>query len=200
MAHPYSGAASYIYANEYPYTPVRARHNDPYGQLESFNPIQSRVDSLPDSHPFNSQTIWSATETYAQIQTQTQFSDDDDDTYGRSRRDSQRRLLPLRVPIAHPYAPALDTWFDDESIMSPATPGAAKGPLDASAPVPRHKRSVTIKAETPVRRTAYAPYDARTRGEERERDRMRLVAAAWRRKIQRRVKRALRRLRRLLDG
>ncbi|KAJ7796259.1 hypothetical protein B0H14DRAFT_80514 [Mycena olivaceomarginata] len=39
MNHPYSGAASYIYANEHPYTPVDPRPKDPYGGLPSFVPV-----------------------------------------------------------------------------------------------------------------------------------------------------------------
>ncbi|KAF7314169.1 hypothetical protein HMN09_00576200 [Mycena chlorophos] len=68
MAHPYSGAAGYIHASEYPYTPVKAQRTlyplqsangddveseiDPYGVgVEQYRPI----------HSFNpSNTIWSA--------------------------------------------------------------------------------------------------------------------------------------------
>ncbi|KAJ7036708.1 hypothetical protein C8F04DRAFT_1094144 [Mycena alexandri] len=193
MNHPYSGAAGYIYANEYPYTPVDARHNDPYSRMESFMPIQS-VDSLPISHPYSPEnTIWStdnATSTY----TQSQFSEDDQSR--RVRRDSQRRLLPLRVPVLHPYGRQLDSWVDDDSVAEPETP-APKFPPAAALPTPRPKRSATTKGEAPVRRSGFVPYEPRA-SEERERERR--LAAAWRRKIQKRVKRALRRLRRFLEA
>ncbi|KAJ7098453.1 hypothetical protein C8R43DRAFT_1141502 [Mycena crocata] len=184
--HPYSGAASYIYANEYPYTPVTEHHNDPYGKLESFIPIQS-VDSLPITHPYSLEnslenTVWSPENT---SHTQTEISHEDEP---RKRRDSLRPLLPLRLPIAHPYSQPQD-WFDDDSVVE--TPVATK---HAATFTPR--RAVTVKIETPTRRAAYVPYEPRP-FEERERDRARL-AAAWHRKIQRRVRRALRQLRRLL--
>ncbi|KAJ7339910.1 hypothetical protein DFH08DRAFT_875742 [Mycena albidolilacea] len=201
MYHPYSGAASYIYANEHPYTPIDPHFNDPYRKLGSFVPIDS-VDSLPTSHPYSPQntmtwtteSTWTADNTLAA--TQSQLSEDDE-PYRRVRRDSKRPLIPQRRDqVAHPYARPLDSWIDYESVVE--TPIVAKSP-DV---VPRPKRNVTIGEAAPLRRSAFVPYEPRPfeeRERERERDKARLVAA-WRRKIQRRVKRALRRLRRFLEG
>ncbi|KAJ7062621.1 hypothetical protein C8F01DRAFT_1134739 [Mycena amicta] len=126
MAHPYSGAAGYIYANEYPYTPVKAQHldvdaqdHDAESELDAYG-----VERYHPIHTFSpSATIWSAPDTDT-LQTQTittQFSEDESypprarglALFGgvapRPRRESQRRLLPLPlsmtlpVGIAHPY-------------------------------------------------------------------------------------------------
>ncbi|KAJ7183506.1 hypothetical protein C8R46DRAFT_1067164 [Mycena filopes] len=192
MNHPYSGAAGYIYANEYPYTPVDAHHNTgPYSKMQSFMPIQS-VDSLPLSHPYNPEsTVWSTEPSHSH------FSAEDDQP--RARRDSQRRLLPSR-PVAHPYGRQFNAWVDDDSVVAvPASQPVRPTPM--AIPTPRPKRTGTTKGEPPVRRSAFVPYEPRPSEErERERDRERRLAAAWRRKIQKRVKRALRRLRRLLEG
>lgn len=143
-------------------------------------------------------------------QTQSQFSEDDQ--FRRTRRDSQRRLLPLRVPVTHPYGRQLDSWVDDDSVAEPQTSTPTFPPV-ATIPTAttKLKRSATTKGEAPVRRAAFVPYEPRA-FEERERERR---SAAWRRKIQvcissfvafvtgphccqKRVKRALRRLRRFL--
>ncbi|KAJ6565934.1 hypothetical protein DFH09DRAFT_1157301 [Mycena vulgaris] len=186
MNHPYSGSASYIYANEYPYTPVAAHHNGPYGKMQSFIPINS-VDSLPTLHPYSAKnTAW--TDNSA---TETQFSDEYDRA-PRSRRESQRRLLPLRLPVAHPYAQPqqLDSWLDDESVAE--TPVAPKFQ-------PQRGGARTFN-DPAARKPTFAPYEPRV-FEERDRERTRArLAAAWRRKVQRRVKRALRRLRKFLEG
>ncbi|KAF7354205.1 hypothetical protein MVEN_01108200 [Mycena venus] len=146
MNHPYSGAASYIYANEHPYTPVNAHHNDPYRKLQSFIPIQS-VESLPSTHPYSPQNTmtwttdnpWTTDHTF----TQSQFSEEDEPQHVRVRRDSQRPLLPLRVPMAHPYSQPLDAWYDDESIAETA---AISDKSQAVGAVNLHpKRAVTIK-------------------------------------------------------
>ncbi|KAJ7788813.1 hypothetical protein B0H14DRAFT_253296 [Mycena olivaceomarginata] len=41
MNHPYTGAASYIYANERQYTPIDPRTKDPYGKRQSLVPSPS---------------------------------------------------------------------------------------------------------------------------------------------------------------
>ncbi|KAJ7813414.1 hypothetical protein B0H14DRAFT_3149948 [Mycena olivaceomarginata] len=49
MNHPYTGATSYIYANERQYTPIDPRTKDPYGKRQSFVPRRST--STPRAHP-----------------------------------------------------------------------------------------------------------------------------------------------------
>jgi len=205
MYHPYSGAASYIYANERPYAPADAHHNGPYEKMQSFIPIES-IESLPSSNPYSPQNTmtwtndtWTTDNTFRQ----SQFSEEDQ-PHVRVRRDSQRPLLPLRVPVPHPYSQQLsDSWFDDESVAE--TPVEAK-PQAVAAVNSRVKRMVTMKEAAPLRRSEFVPYEQRpSEGREREQERERgrektRLAAAWRRKIQKRVKRALRRLRRYLEG
>ncbi|KAJ6566650.1 hypothetical protein B0H19DRAFT_712666 [Mycena capillaripes] len=209
MNHPYSGTASYIYANEYPYTPVDPHHNDPYSKMESFNPIQS-VESLPLSDPYSPQNTmtWTTGSIFTQTQTQSQLSVADELLpHARSRPDSQRTLLPVRARVAHPYSQVLSSSLDDESVVETPVAVAAKLPelaVGAVSTRPMAKRTVTIReAEAPVRRSAFVPYEPRPFEEERERERERdraRLASAWRRKIKRRVKRALRRLRRYWEG
>ncbi|KAJ7921158.1 hypothetical protein B0H13DRAFT_1985805 [Mycena leptocephala] len=204
MNHPYSGSASYIYANEYPYTPVDAQHNDPYRKMQSFVPIQS-VDSLPISHPYSPQNTltWTTDGTFT---TQSQFSEDDE--YVRVRTDSHRPLLPVPArapPVVHPYSQPLVSWLDAESVVEADTSTVSKFPTGStSAPSYPPKRNVTIREAAPVRRSPFVPYEPRPferRETEQEHDRDRSRSSkAWRRKIQRRVKRALRRLRRYLEG
>ncbi|KAJ7081189.1 hypothetical protein B0H15DRAFT_472656 [Mycena belliarum] len=179
MSHPYSGAAGYIYANEYPTTPVDAHHNGPYGRMQSFIPIQS-VDSLPTLHPYSGKSFAPSNNSHQHTHSQS-F---DDILHPRVRRESLRRLLP--GPVHHPYSQSsqLDMWIDDESVAEPERP---------TTPNARYRPNRTVPT-----RAAFLPYGPRAL-EEGERDKMRL-AAAWRRKIQRRVRRALRRLRRFLEG
>ncbi|KAJ7501231.1 hypothetical protein B0H11DRAFT_1994086 [Mycena galericulata] len=192
MNHPYSGAASYIYANEYPPSPLDPHHrNGPYGKMQSFIPIQS-MDSLPSAHPYSHKHAWS-TDGTTPTQTQTQFSEEE---FGpRPRRESLRRLLPRQPLLSHPYAQQpLDEWIDDdedESVAQPETP---------VTPRFQPRRTVPARSDQAVRRAALVPYEPRPfeeRERERERDKARR-AAAWRRKIQRRVRRAIRRLKRFL--
>ncbi|KAJ7094212.1 hypothetical protein C8R44DRAFT_387312 [Mycena epipterygia] len=55
MNHPYSGAASYIYANEHSYSPVDPKPKDPYSNLPSFVPVSSQyalcTSDSPTTHP-----------------------------------------------------------------------------------------------------------------------------------------------------
>ncbi|KAJ7176060.1 hypothetical protein C8R43DRAFT_942868 [Mycena crocata] len=95
----------------------------------------------------------------------------------RRRRDSQRPLLPLRLPIAHPYSQRQDAWYDDDSVVE--TPVHQ---LKGSPSTLRPRRGVTAKVETPTRRSPFVSWEARP-FDERERERGRL-ARAWGRKIQ----------------
>ncbi|KAF8140950.1 hypothetical protein K438DRAFT_1995536 [Mycena galopus ATCC 62051] len=117
MDHPYSGAASYIYANEHPYTPVDARSKDPYGKLPSFVPSPSTAASTPSSRSRRSHDSgWSTEGTYTRIQRPTH--DSDAPPFRRTFTQSQsapRIPLGLRVPISHPYSPydasTNTSWF-----------------------------------------------------------------------------------------
>ncbi|KAJ7813416.1 hypothetical protein B0H14DRAFT_3478062 [Mycena olivaceomarginata] len=54
MNHPYTGAPSYIYANDRQYTPIDPRTKDPYGKRQSFvHPLDqhSRIAFLPPPPP-----------------------------------------------------------------------------------------------------------------------------------------------------
>ncbi|KAJ7678604.1 hypothetical protein B0H17DRAFT_1206668 [Mycena rosella] len=175
MNHPYSGAASYIYANEYPRTPADARREGPYGAMQSFIPIES-VDSLPTLHPFSSRGTWDTENSV----TQTQMQSFEDYHEPRPQRESQRRLLPLNVPVTHPYAqrPGLNSWIDDKSVTETEAPTTPRFP---HIPPTRSRRAVATRTEPAGRGAAFVPYEQRP-FEERERDRARL-AAAWRRNI-----------------
>ncbi|KAJ7254758.1 hypothetical protein C8J57DRAFT_1346597 [Mycena rebaudengoi] len=174
MNHPYSGTASYIYANEYPRTPVRETHyHGPYVPTRSFHPTAS-IDSFP-------------TTTNAYAPSYTEYSTDDGHGHGdgRARRDSHRPLLPpLRQ---HPYANNNNSDFIDlESIAETPVSAHHVLPYPALGMSPQH----VLKPHRAPR-----PEEPRFPGAEEERRRK-----GWRRKIQKRIRRALRRLRRLFQG
>ncbi|KAF7297487.1 hypothetical protein MIND_00982500 [Mycena indigotica] len=133
MAHPYSGAAGYIHANEYPYTPVTTHHSidnhvtadveseiDPYGVERYYQPIHSFSPAA---------TIWSAPSMIGSDTHLTSLSEDDPEStvssagpsyshprfrtapFGltttnssRIRTESQRRLLPTPPTLATVFA------------------------------------------------------------------------------------------------
>ncbi|KAJ6492144.1 hypothetical protein C8R45DRAFT_990480 [Mycena sanguinolenta] len=200
MYHPYSAAASYIYANGTTHSlgdlsssqqSLDAHQNDPNRMIRS---VQS-ADSLPLSSPYSPQNTmtWTTDNTWMTDDTftQNQFSEDD----WPSERGSKGPLLTARRRrIMHPYSQPTTSWIDEEPV--PEMPVFAKS-----------KSQVVVATGTkePVpRKPAFVPYEPRPfedgdRERQRERDKARL-SASWRRKIQRRVKRALRRLKRFLEG
>ncbi|KAK7036216.1 hypothetical protein R3P38DRAFT_2517855 [Favolaschia claudopus] len=191
MYHPYSNEAGYIYANEHPYTPVNAHHNVPYGRMQSFISNES-ADSLPISHPYSPQNTmtWTASNSWTRTttressvaRTQSHFSEDPESPYRRSRRDSNRPLLPVR--LFHPYSQPLDEWIDEESIVdSPIVPNSPAVGIGGLRP----KRAVSIKDNRRYGSLVPGYQDWQRDSErEKERDTMRR-AAAWRRKIQVRI-------------
>ncbi|KAJ6450980.1 hypothetical protein C8R47DRAFT_311550 [Mycena vitilis] len=207
MYHPYSGAAGYIYASEYPDSSTAAHHHDTDDKIQNFKPTRVASNTLSrnpvltasqkpqsiDSQPYSPENtlIWTSESTF----TQSVFSAEDEQ-YGRRARESEWPLIIHRIPVAHPYS---QPWLDDESVVETSVTAKSQ-PIIAALPT---LRTITIKEkeEEPVRRTAFVPYEPRPFEAERERERQRSrLAAAWRRKVRRRVKRALRRLRRYLEG
>ncbi|KAF7358782.1 hypothetical protein MSAN_01217400 [Mycena sanguinolenta] len=198
MYHPYSAAASYIYTSgttnslqdlstsQYS---LEAPQNGPTRTLRN---VQS-ADSLPLSSPYSPQNTmtWTTDSTWMTDDTftQSQFSEDD----WPSERNSKGPLLTARRRrIMHPYSHPTTSWIDEEPV--PEMPVFAKS-------------QVAVAAGTevvPVRKPAFVPYEPRPfedpeQERQREQDKARL-SVSWRRKIQRRVRRALRRLKRLLEG
>nr|GAT55159.1 predicted protein [Mycena chlorophos] len=244
MAHPYSGAAGYIHASEYPYTPVKAQHPlqsangddveseiDPYGVgVEQYRPI----------HSFNpSNTIWSAQDSdldlvlsYTHNLTVLLKDGDDQDsilspisrgTFGAINPPGPIPSRPLRplpgVPSQiHPYAPPIedsddadviretaterDAWYDEDSVVP--GPGAKLGEV-MPAPVPisavlAPARRVGGRGHGPSSNARHAIYEysPSSRGVKEQRT-VTELARMWRRKIRKRVRLALRRLRKLLN-
>ncbi|KAJ6562744.1 hypothetical protein DFH09DRAFT_1159544 [Mycena vulgaris] len=206
MNHPYSGAAGYIYANEHPYTPVDSRPKNPYGKLPSFvpspssiksNPLQAHAPSSRKSHD----SSWSTEGTY----TRTQRPKHDDTPVGRPRGNSQSRPpIPLRVPILHPYQQRSASWVDltDDSPTTKAKTNVMIVPPERSTSRPPNRMTPYERDGDPLslRHSAFVPYEPRPFEAERARAKK---AASWRGKIQnaleqRRLRRALTRLRRLM--
>ncbi|KAF8147924.1 hypothetical protein K438DRAFT_1867142 [Mycena galopus ATCC 62051] len=218
MYHPYSAPASYIYASEAdpgttlpPDSPQSSSfpQSSSYPSLDAHPKIQNRnihsiqsTDSVPYSRSYSPQNTmtWTTDNTWTTEDTVTQFSEDD----WPSVRDSRSPLIKRRAPVIHPYSQPLDSWIDEESVVEmPAAVSKLKAVV-AAAPRPKRPAAPRERDIAPVRRSTFVPYEPRPfeereRERERERDKVRR-AASWRRKIQRRVKRALRRLRRLLEG
>ncbi|KAJ7660329.1 hypothetical protein DFH06DRAFT_394015 [Mycena polygramma] len=182
--HPYSGAASYIYASEHPSSPVDSRSKDPYGKLPSFIPSPSSVTSNPSprrSHDSN----WSREGTY----TRTQRPKYDDGADGpqplRRGLSLSSPLVPLRAPVSHPHQQAVSatSWIDKPN------PRAYIHPQARSTSLPGHSRPPKMKM-TPyehdgdplsLRRSAFVPY------EPRQSDRVaatRATTVSWRTRIQ----------------
>ncbi|KAJ6626617.1 hypothetical protein B0H10DRAFT_505759 [Mycena sp. CBHHK59/15] len=183
MNHPYSGAASYIYANDYPYTPTDPQ--DPYPTLQSFVPGES-FESLPVSAPYSPSLPIHATAT-----TPPQRS-----RYGgpRGRPESQQFLIPVRHHIAHPYQLQITSWAEDDDDGD----GDAESLGGTTALSPnRLVQDVSQPTGLPKGKPRLGTFQYEPRPvEELERAKR---AASWRRKIQRQIRRALRRLRRFLE-
>ncbi|KAJ7264542.1 Metallo-dependent phosphatase-like protein [Mycena haematopus] len=177
MYHPYSAAASYIYASETTHSlqhSLDAHHDYPNRKL----PSTQSADSLPLSLPYSPQNTmtWTTpdnnTWTTDEIFTQSQFSDDD----WPSVRDSNGPLLTRRPPVLHPYSRPMASWVDEEPV--PEMPVFAKSQIIVATGI----------GQAPVRKAPFVPYEERP-FEERERERQRernkaRLAASWQRKIQ----------------
>ncbi|KAJ7899280.1 hypothetical protein B0H14DRAFT_28332 [Mycena olivaceomarginata] len=162
MNHPYSGAASYIYANEHPYTPVDPRPKDPYGGLPSFVPVSHDrpVIRVHDIHFYSLQSPssgassprrshdsgWSTEGTYTRTQ-RPQL-----DRRGLSSFSVPR--IPLRTPISHPYqqrtARSTELAYGYPQTRSASLPGSTRPPLKV------------VTAPTPAASTAYIHPQARS--------------------------------------
>ncbi|KAJ7494995.1 hypothetical protein FB451DRAFT_1213054 [Mycena latifolia] len=221
MNHPYSGAASYIYANEHPYTPVDPRSKDPYSKLPSFVPSPSSITSSPSPRRSHDSS-WSTEGTYARTQRPT---NDAGDSRGKTipfRRGLSQSVvprIPLRAPISYPYqqrnASVSVSWFEDptEETEGPdlkITSSTYIHPTTRSTSLPGHSRSQAPKTQmtmTPyaldgdplsLRRSAFVPLERAEAGAKPSSWRTRFQVRSRLALEQRRIRRALRRLRRLM--
>ncbi|KAJ7250663.1 hypothetical protein C8J57DRAFT_1354505 [Mycena rebaudengoi] len=187
MSHPYSGSASYIYANEKSNTPYYSQ--TPSKKYESFFSDASN-ESLPLSYPPSGKTSVSSPRSLLSKY----------DYKPKKRPESQQHLIAPILPITHPYRQPSDIWTEDDEAVDESTPDRATlYPNRLTKPLPT-KPILTS-------RVTFAPHL-----DERERARR---AASWRRKIQvrfthlvrssavllslqKRIRRALRRLRQFL--
>ncbi|KAF8179284.1 hypothetical protein K438DRAFT_1938478 [Mycena galopus ATCC 62051] len=100
MNHPYTGAASYIYANERQYTPIDPRTKGPYGKRQSFVPSSSIRTSTSTSRRSHD-SGYSTDRTY----TPARRSHHDNNSAGppprRALTQSAPRIPP-RAPISNP--------------------------------------------------------------------------------------------------
>ncbi|KAJ7494960.1 hypothetical protein FB451DRAFT_1212957 [Mycena latifolia] len=236
MNHPYSGAASYIYANEHPYTPVDPRSKDPYSKLPSFVPSPSSITSSPSPHRSHD-SGWSTEGTYARTQ---RPEHDAGDSRGKTmpfRRGLSQSVvprIPLRAPISYPHqqrnASVSVSWFEDPTedteghlhpqMRSTSLPGHSRTqaptlkitpstyihPTTRSTSLPGHSRSQAPKSQmrmTPyaldgdplsLRRSEFVPLERAEAGAKPSSWRTRFQVALE----QRRIRRAIRRLRRLM--
>ncbi|KAJ7898388.1 hypothetical protein B0H13DRAFT_2337558 [Mycena leptocephala] len=180
MNHPYSGAASYIYANEHPYTPVDPQSRNPYGKLPSFIPSPSSIISNPIPIPRKSHDSgWSTEGTYTR--TQRPKYDDGDAPPLRRGLSHPRPLIPLRAPVSHPYQQQAGSasWVNESTnatyirpqVRSTSLPGHSRAPNMKMTPYGRDGDPLSL------RRSAFVPYEPRTF--ERE-----AAGTSWRRRIQ----------------
>ncbi|KAJ7127262.1 hypothetical protein C8R43DRAFT_699908 [Mycena crocata] len=216
MNHPYSGAAGYIYANEHPSPPPAPQSKNPYSKLPSFVPSPSSITSnpilvprkTPHSSPRTSHdTSWSTEGTYTR--TQRPKYDDVTDPPARPRGNSlSRPLIPLRAPISHPYQQRHNTSWIDYSGENPTVDANGNAMLivpparsTSRLPLPLEAAPSTSPKMTPyerdgdplsLRRSAFMPHEPGPFDAERA------MRASWRNNIQRRIRRAVRRLRRLM--
>ncbi|KAJ6479450.1 hypothetical protein C8R47DRAFT_606305 [Mycena vitilis] len=184
ISHPYSGAASYIYASEHPYSPVDSRSKDPYGKLPSFIPSPSSVTS--NSSPRRSHdSNWSREGTYTR--TQRPKYDDSEAPPLRRGLSLSSPLVPLRAPVSHPHqqhAPRSATsWIDKTN------PRAYIHPQARSTSLPGHSRPPKMKM-TPyehdgdplsLRRSAFVPYE---HGQSDRAAAAQAATVSWRTRIQ----------------
>ncbi|KAJ7479298.1 hypothetical protein FB451DRAFT_176193 [Mycena latifolia] len=191
MDHPYSGAAGYIYANEvrnlvpsstpyptettaqHPYSAVDHKPKRPHGRLPS--PTTSASSAAPrKSHDSSWSTEGTYTRTHAQRPPRTSSS--------------QPPHLPLRVPISHPYQQRSASWIDltgAEADDGPAPALIVPPPRSSSRPGMRMTPYERDGDPLSLRRSAFVPSAPERR-------------PSWRAKIQRRIRRAMKRLKRLM--
>ncbi|KAJ6604014.1 hypothetical protein B0H10DRAFT_2078075 [Mycena sp. CBHHK59/15] len=213
MNHPYSGAASYIYANEYPDSPIVSHAKESYANLPSFVPSPSSTSDNPWTHeepyppivPPRSKNITSKMPAYIPPSSTPPVSRSSHDsswategTYmrthtGRPRAHSygQAPLIPLRTPISHPYQQQTSvSWVegeDDDARTAPATHVASTASHSSRVRQPSAKTTMTM---TPYERDG-DPLSLRRSAfvpyEPRPSERAALEAAkrerSWRRKI-----------------
>ncbi|KAJ6559533.1 hypothetical protein B0H19DRAFT_1375693 [Mycena capillaripes] len=176
MNHPYSGTASYIYANEHPYTPVDPRAKNPYSNLPSFIPSPSITSNSSPRRSHDSG--WSREGTYTR--TQRPKHDSVDAPHLQRGLSQPRPLIPFHAPISHPYQQraAAASW-----VHKPADATFIRS-QGRSTSLPGHSRPPNMKM-TPygsdgdplsLRKSAFMPYEPDQRTVETSR--------SWRTKIQ----------------
>ncbi|KAJ7813387.1 hypothetical protein B0H14DRAFT_3149941 [Mycena olivaceomarginata] len=119
MNHPYTGATSYIYANERQYTPIDPRTKDPYGKRQSFVPSPSIRTSTSISRGSHD-SDYSTNPTYTPARRS-----------HHGNNSAPEEPLPLPLPNLHPPPP-----LDAPLILATGTQPRC---VPAPAPVPQNK-------------------------------------------------------------
>ncbi|KAJ7309232.1 hypothetical protein DFH08DRAFT_487761 [Mycena albidolilacea] len=100
MNHPYTGAASYIYANEHQYTPIDPHTKDPYGKRQSLVPSPSIRTSTSTSRRSHD-SGYSTNRTYTPARRSHHGNNSAGPPPRRALTQSAPRIPP-RAPISNP--------------------------------------------------------------------------------------------------
>ncbi|KAJ7508838.1 hypothetical protein B0H11DRAFT_1357632 [Mycena galericulata] len=201
MDHPYSGAASYIYASEHPDAPADPKSKDPHSKPPSFIPSPSSITSTPIPSPTSKprtshDSSWSTEGTY----TRTQRPRHADPPPARPRGLSQPRpLIPLRAPVSHPYQQRKNSRIDvDGADPDPDAEPPSAAPLILPPVLPPSLKMTPYERDgdpLSLRRSAFVPYEPRPFERSLDAERaLRAKKAPWGSRIQRRIRYTVRRL------
>ncbi|KAJ7309225.1 hypothetical protein DFH08DRAFT_823645 [Mycena albidolilacea] len=164
MNHPYTGAASYIYANECHYTPIDPRTKDPYGKRRSFvpsPPIRTSTSISRRSHDSG----YSTNRTY----TPARRSHHGDNSAGPPPRRALTQTaprIPPRAPISNPLqqnpaAPASFLWVEAPEepfpLPLPNLHPRRRSTLRSSS-LPIHSRVASLPPPPSLRTSMATPY------------------------------------------
>ncbi|KAF7326481.1 hypothetical protein MSAN_02509400 [Mycena sanguinolenta] len=141
MDHPYSGAASYIYANEQPYTPVDPRPRNPYEKLHSAASSPYSFTSTPLSRRSHDSS-WSTEGTYTRIQRPQHENNSASAPIRRAPTQTSPRL-PLRIPISHAFQQHVPSGASSWFAESPEEPQSPPLPPRTAAPPPHDTLELT---------------------------------------------------------
>ncbi|KAJ7269677.1 hypothetical protein C8J57DRAFT_1322719 [Mycena rebaudengoi] len=182
MAHPYSGSASYIYANDHLSSPT-----GPHPKHTSRkHPNRSSTTAVQAVSRTSHDSSWSTEGTYTR--TKIPKYDDSGLPPRRSRTQSQLPLIPHRARISHPYQQRNRTSSrakDDNTV--PETEGVHMGRSAVSLPSRETPKMTPYAREgdpLSLRKSAFMPYDQRSFEPTMESSR----AMSWRRRIPRRIR------------
>ncbi|KAJ7195320.1 hypothetical protein GGX14DRAFT_700750 [Mycena pura] len=160
MDHPYSGAASYIYANEHRDAPVESRFSHPYSRVASAASSPTAPTSITPTYVTrtSNDSSWSTEGTYTR--TKRPKHDSPEPPTSAARPAAQPRLLmPLRGPVSRPpqqqrarRATAARTHDRDRDVDA-----LARVPQRRASPAPVRASASTATTSARARPPTWAP-------------------------------------------